>query len=134
MTLMRYNTFNPWRDLDRLFGAVGEERAWRPAFDITETDESYTVTGDLPGLAQKDIEVRVEDRLLTIRGERKAGSGTEGRRYTRLERRHGKFRRAFRLPNDVSEEQVKATYEQGVLVVNLPKQEQADKARVITVN
>ena len=134
MTLMRYNTFNPWRDFDRFLGVLDEARAWKPAIDIAETDESYILTGDLPGLSQKDIEVRVEDGALTIRGERKAEGNGDLPRFRHLERRHGKFRRTFRLPNDVNEEQVEASYEHGVLVVTLPKQEPAETARIITIH
>ena len=134
MTLMRYNTFNPWRDFDRLFGVPGEARAWKPAIDIAETDESYILTGDLPGLSQKDIEVRVEDGTLTIRGERKAEDSGDRPRFRHLERRHGKFRRTFRLPSDVNEDKVGASYEHGVLVVTLPKQEPAETARIITIH
>ena len=134
MTLMRYNTFNPWRDFDRLFGVPHEARAWKPAIDIAETDESYILTGDLPGLSQKDIEVRVEDGTLTIRGERKAEGNGDQSCICHLERRHGKFRRTFRLPNDVNEDKVGASYEHGVLVVTLPKQEPAETARIITIH
>ena len=134
MTLLHHNAFSPWRDIDRLLGARQFHGDWRPAFDITETDDAYTLTGDLPGLAQEDIEVRVEDGILTVRGERNDAENGDQNRYRRVERRHGKFVRAFRLPDDVNEEEVKAAYENGVLVLTLPRQEPVDTARVITVN
>lgn len=134
MTLLRYNAWNPWRDFDRFLGTLHDERHWTPAFDVTETDDAYTLTGDLPGMLQKDIEVRVEDGILTVRGERKTAdnAGQDFRR--RVERRHGNFARTFHLPDNVNEEAVKAAYENGVLVLTLPKQEPIDTARVITVN
>ncbi len=134
MTLLHHNAFNPWRDIDRLFGSLHDDRQWTPAFDIKEADDAYTLAGDLPGLAQKDIEVRVEDSILTVRGERKSADDGDRNSYRRTERRHGKFARAFRLPDDVNEEEMKAAYENGVLVLTLPKQEPVDTARVIAVN
>ncbi len=134
MTLLHHNAFNPWRDFDRLLGARQLQGNWTPAFDITETDDAYKLTGDLPGMPQRDIEVRVEDGILTVRGERKGPENGNLDRHRRIERRHGKFTRAFRLPDDVNEDEVKAAYENGVLVLTLPRQEPVDTARVITVN
>lgn len=134
MTLLHHNAFNPWRDIDRLFGSLQDDGHWTPAFDIKEADDAYTLAGDLPGLAQKDIEVRVEGGILTVRGERKGAEDADGNSYRRAERRHGKFARAFRLPDDVNDEELKAAYENGVLVLTLPKQEPVDTARVIAVN
>ena len=134
MTLLRYNAWNPWRDFDRFLGTPQNERYWTPAFDVTETDDAFTLTGDLPGMHQKDIEVRVEDGILAVRGERKTADNAEQDVRRRIERRRGKFARTFHLPDNVNEEAVKAAYENGVLVLTLPKQEPVDTARVITVN
>ena len=134
MTLLHHKAFNPWSDIDRLFGALQDDGNWVPAFDITETDTAYTLTGDLPGLDQKDIAIRVEDSTLTVCGERKRTGKGDGAQVRRLERPRGKFARAFRLPEDVNEDEVKATYESGVLMLTLPKQEPVDTARVIAVN
>ena len=134
MTLLHHNAFNPWKDIDRLFGARQFHGNWTPAFDIAETDDAYTLTGDLPGLPQKDIDVRVENGILMVRGERQSADKGDTNRHRRIERRQGKFARAFRLPDNVNEEDVKATYENGVLVLTLPKHEPVETARIITVN
>ncbi len=134
MTLLRYNALNPWREFDRFLGTLQDEGHWTPEFDIAETDEAYTLTGDLPGMVQEDIEVRLEDGILTVRGERKGADNGRQNFYRRIERRHGKFARMFHLPDTVNDEGVKATYENGVLVLTLPKQEPVDTSRVITVN
>ena len=93
MTLLHHNTFNPWSDADRLFGTLRNEASWAPAFDIEETDAAYVLRGDIPGMPQKDIEVRIEDGVLSLRGERKPPEAPP--RFSRRERPHGKFLRRF---------------------------------------
>ena len=131
MHLIRHSHFTPWRDLDRFFEAAGEA-AWTPAFDIDETEKTYVLRGDLPGVPQKDIEVRVDEGVLTVRGERKLPEKTD--LFRRLERRSGKFLRRFRLAETIDTENVKASYVDGVLELTLPKQEPVDRSRLIPVN
>ena len=134
MTLLRPNAFNPWRDFDRIFAALDQGGGWVPSFDSKVTDAAYVLTGDLPGMEQKELEVRVEDGVLTVRGERKAPEAGDAVRWHRRERPRGKFARAFRLPEDVNEAEVKATYENGVLELTLPRQEPVDTSRLIPVS
>lgn len=111
-------------------GPIG---ASAPAFDSEETDTAYRLSADLPGMDPKAIEVRVEDGVLTVPGERKLRVRSDKARSYHLERRHGKFERAVRLPDNVKETQVKATYRNGVLELTLPK-DPVDTARLITIN
>ncbi len=132
MTLLHHNTFNPWSDADRLFGTLRNEASWAPAFDIEETDAAYVLRGDIPGMPQKDIEVRIEDGVLSLRGERKPPEAPP--RFSRRERPHGKFLRRFRLPDEVDADGVKASYVDGVLELTLPKREPVDTSRLIPVH
>ena len=132
MTLLHHNVFNPWRDVDRFFGPRRNEAGWAPAFDIGETETAYVLRGDIPGVSHKDIEVRIEDGFLTVRGERKQADGAG--RFSRRERQQGKFERRFQLTDLVDSDGVKASYVDGVLELTLPKQEPEDNSRLIPVN
>lgn len=107
--------------------------AWSPSVDIYETPNELVVKADLPGLQEKDIDVRVEDNLLTIRGERKFEKSVSEDNYLRVERSYGSYSRSFSLPNTVSPEAIKADYTGGVLTVSLPKREES-KPRQVKVN
>ena len=132
MTLLHHNPFNPWRETNRFLAPRSHDAAWIPAFDIEETDAAYVLRGDVPGTSQKDIEIRIEDGVLSVRGERKA-SETD-LRFRRAERLHGGFERRFRVPNEVDADGVKATYTAGVLEITLPKSEAVDASRLIPVS
>ena len=132
MRLTHHTTFNPWREASLLPGPRVRRAAWTPPFDIVETDAAFLVSGDLPGLAQKDIEVRVEDGMLTVRGERKPAEAAE--RFGRRERAHGRFERRFRLSDAVDADAIEASYADGVLVLELPKRQTEDASRLIPVN
>ncbi len=132
MTLLHHKPFNPWWDVDRFFGTRGNEAAWTPAFDVSETETAYVLHGDIPGVSQKNIEVRIEDGLLTVRGERKQSDAPD--RFRRRERRYGKFVRRFRVADTVDAGGVKASYVDGVLELTLPKREPEDNSRLIPVN
>lgn len=126
-------------EMDRLFDGMVEGRgsdrsaSWTPAANLVETDDAYEVTLELPGFDRSDLEVTVDQGVLTLSGRRTADHEQEGRTYHLRERVTGRFRRAFSLPNSVSADDVSATYEQGVLRVHLPKQPEA-KTRKIEVD
>ena len=101
--------------------------------DVRETDEEIVVTASLPGVAPEDIEVTIEDRVLSIRAEPAAEDESEKGSYLVRERRAGSYRRALRLPGSVDAEKVVSGYEHGVLTITLPKREEA-QARRIEVN
>jgi len=107
-----------------------ETRNWSPAVDIHETDDEYVVTADLPGLRKKDIHVNVKDNVLTISGERKAEEKEGKLHYRRTERFYGSFQRCFRLPDQVQEAKIGASFKDGVLTVNLPKAEEVRSKEV----
>ena len=133
MTLLSHTPFNAWRDLATAFAGLPAVDRWVPSFDVQENDSAYVLRGDLPGMSQEEIEVRVDDGFLTVRGERTTGDNTEAGQI-RCERPAGKFERTYRLPEDANESAVTASYANGVLELQVPKQEPVDTARLIPVN
>jgi HSP20 family protein len=109
--------------------------AWAPAVDIYETPNELVVKADLPEVNEKDIDVRVENNLLTIRGERNLEKSVSEENYLRVERTYGSFSRSFSLPNTVNAEAIGAVYKNGTLTVTLPKREESKPRQVkVTVN
>src|SRR6202158_4126765 len=126
--------------LNRAFGDVlqrgGEESnltAWAPSVDIYETEHELVVKADLPEVDPKDLDIRVENNILTIRGERKFEKNVNQDNYLRVERAYGSFARSFTLANTVNAEAIKADYQNGVLTLTIPKKEEA-KLKQIKVN
>lgn len=114
--------------------ANGEgEKSWLPAVDVEERDDAFLVTADLPGLEKDDIDVSLDDGVLTISGERKRETENETEGFKRFERVHGQFSRSFSLPQGVDVEAVGATFDKGVLTLTLPKVEVV-KARKIAIS
>jgi HSP20 family protein len=108
-------------------------RPWTPAVDIVETENEMLLKMDVPDVEQKDIDIRLENDTLTIKGERKFEQQANGKGYHRIERSYGTFARSFTLPNTLETEKVRAEYRNGVLTVTLPKKEVA-KPRSIKVD
>jgi len=144
MSIIRYSPFTDFEgfpagmrlfqdSVNRLFAEPNSHRPWVPAVDIQETDQELVVKADVPDMEMKDIDVRMENGTLTLRGERKFESQKTEGGWHRLERSYGTFERAFTLPETVNPEGVKADYKNGVLTVTLPKKEVA-KPRQIKVN
>lgn len=134
MRLLNTPFFNPWPEADRFLANAWKEDAWHPAFDIQETDAAFVLRGDIPGMDQKDIEVRVDEAVLVVRGERKAGAGEAGEDVrVRRERPQGRFVRRFRLPEDVDAAAIEAAYANGVLELSLPRRKPVDTTRLIPV-
>lgn len=106
----------------------GGEAGWfattNPSVDISETEKAVEVRMDLPGMQPKDIDVKLNNGLLTITGERKEEKEEKGKKFHRVERRAGMFSRSFTLPCRVSETEVAAEYKDGVLTITLPKSEE----------
>jgi len=118
------------------FERTGEESnltAWAPAVDIYETEQELVVKADLPDVDPKDLDIRVENNILTIRGERKFEKKVNEENYLRVERSYGSFARSFTLANTVNSEAIKAEYHNSVLTLNIPKREEA-KPKQIKVN
>ena len=124
------------RLFDESFRTHGEESAfttWAPAVDVYETANELVVKTDLPDLNEKDIDVRVENNLLTIHGERKFDKSVSEENFLRVERAYGSFSRSFSLANSVKTDDIKADYQNGVLTLSLPKREEV-KPKQIKVN
>ena len=126
--------------INRLFSdafdrAEGESNltAWAPAVDISENAHELVVKADLPGIDPKELDIRVENNVLTIRGERKFEKKVDQDNYLRVERTYGSFSRSFALANTVNPEGIKADYQNGVLTLVVPKREEA-KPKQIKVN
>src|SRR5215813_12238592 len=115
---------------------------WAPPVDIFEGEHELVIKADLPDIKPEELDIRVENNILTIRGERKfekvarsagAGEKSEGKNYLRVERSYGSFARSFSLANTVNTEAIKADYKDGVLTLTIPKREEA-KPKQIKVN
>jgi HSP20 family protein len=108
-------------------------RAWAPAVDICENENNLVLKAELPGVDPKDVEVRVEDNTLYLKGERKFEKDTKEENYHRIERSYGSFARSFALPNSIDAEKVAAEYQDGLLTLTLPKREET-KPKTIKIN
>lgn len=108
----------------------GESRFFAPRLDIAETDTSYEVTVELPGMKSEDFNIEFKDGQLWISGERHQESEEKGKTYHRMERRHGQFRRVIALGTDVDVDKVEASYRDGILSLNVPKIPAAQPRRI----
>jgi HSP20 family protein len=107
--------------------------SWAPAVDIYEQNGNIVLKAELPGIDPKDVDVRVENNILTLRGERKLDNEVKRESYHRVERAYGSFTRSFTLPNVVDTEKIKAEYKDGLLRMTLPKKDEA-KPKQISIN
>ncbi len=125
------DSFREFRgELDRIFNTnaaaytdTDTDTEWVPAVDIKEAKDAYEVVADVPGVDPKNIDVSIEDSVLTVKGERKSESKDEGEGFTRTERAYGSFYRRFTLPDTVDAENISAKTEHGVLKLYIPKKE-----------
>ena len=137
MSIIRWD---PFRDLltlrdkmnrlfEETFSLRGEEKdlisgTWTPAVDIYETENAVVLTAELPGMEEKDIQLKIEDNNLVLKGERKFEKETKEENYYRIERAYGSFYRSFTIPTAVDQEKITAEYNNGVLKVTMPKKEE----------
>jgi HSP20 family protein len=117
MSLIKWDPF-------RGFNSAISTTAWNPSVDIFETDNDVIVKAELPGMDPKSIDVRLENNVLLLKGERHFEKETKEENYHRIEREYGSFSRAFSLPMAVKEEKITAEYKDGVLKIVLPKKEE----------
>ena len=140
--------FDPFRDLmnlqermNRMFDesfrgsrTTGDDWAlggsWAPAVDISEHEGNIVLKAELPGIESKDVDIRLENNVLTLRGERKYDNEVKQENYHRVERAYGSFSRSFTLPSVVDQEKIKAEYKDGVLELTLPKREEAKPKQI----
>jgi HSP20 family protein len=104
--------------------------AWAPALDISERKDAYLVTVELPGVEVDDLQITLEDGLLTIQGERHFAQDSSEQQFHRVERRYGAFRRSITLPAHVMADGIEATVDNGVLQIMVPKMEEATPKRI----
>ncbi|MGB5473218.1 MAG: Hsp20/alpha crystallin family protein [Gammaproteobacteria bacterium] len=143
MAMVRYEPINLFdrfnNEINRfLTGTQAQDetvpaRDWMPAVDILEEDSRYVLFADLPGVERSDIDISLEEGVLTIKGERRAESETQADGYRRRERLRGSFLRRFTLPDTVNADSISATMKDGVLQIGIPKQEKP-QPRKITVS
>jgi HSP20 family protein len=104
--------------------------AWAPAVDIYEQEGHIVLKAELPGLDPQNVDIRLENNVLTLRGERKIDNEVKRENYHRVERAYGSFTRSFTLPSVVDQEHIKADYKDGVLKVTLPKRDEAKPKQI----
>ena len=137
---MRVIKWEPFRDVDDMFERVfadtmrrwprtsNDERRvydWAPAADVSETDGEYLIKAELPEVGKDDLNITVQEGVLTLAGERKEEKREDNEKVHRIERFHGSFSRRFTLPDDADEQGIKAESKDGVLVIHIPKQKVA---------
>jgi HSP20 family protein len=139
--LERWDPFNELATLrnrmDRLWSRMTEEEPaladWSPTSDVLETKDDILIKAELPGIEPKDVDVQIENGVLTIQGQRSAEKETEEKGFQRIERTYGTFFRSFILPQNVEVEKIAATFANGLLEVRMPKKEEA-KPKTIKVD
>jgi len=126
--------FNIRNEFDRLLGRSETQvtSGWLPVVDVRETKNEVMLQAELPGIMPEDVDVSVENGVLSISGEKKAEvrEGEEGGDFHLVERRYGRFERRFTLPRSVDAEKVSADFENGILTIMLPKAEKAKPRRI----
>src|SRR5579883_1603542 len=131
LSLDPFNGLRLFEDaVTRLMSEPSAGRPWSPAVDIVETEDGLTLKADLPDVKIEDIDIRVENNTLSIRGNRKFEKDDKAKGYHRIERSYGEFVRSFALPSTVDTEKVTADYKNGVLTISLPKKETAKPRQV----
>jgi HSP20 family protein len=136
MALIRWEPARELRDMNRLFNTLFEPsagavmRRWSPAMDLVETEDNYVLRADLPGVSEGDVKIELDDNVLTISGERKSAHKEAKEGYYRVERAYGSFSRTLKLPEGVDADSISASFDRGVLEVNVPKPEQRKPRRV----
>jgi HSP20 family protein len=127
------------KEMDRLWDSffegrpdrrIREEGEWLPSLDVAETKGDLVVKAELPGMDPKDIEISLSEGVLTIRGEKKQEKEEKEEGYHLIERSYGSFTRSIRLPKDVQNDKINASFKNGVLKVVLPKSEEAKKKEI----
>jgi HSP20 family protein len=141
MAIVRWD---PWREIEdmveRYTRAVGQPRAgsqevvsagdWAPRVDIIETDKAFVIKAEIPEVNKEDVKVTIDNGLLTIRGERKQEKEEKGKKFHRIERSFGIFTRSFTLPDNVDETNIKASFKDGMLNLQILKTEEVKQKAV----
>ncbi len=119
------------KDIDGFRGSAVER--WFPAVDISEDDDQYLISAEVPGMDKDNITVEIKEKTLTIKGEKKTEEKKEGRKYHRVETHYGSFERSFYLPDNIDEESVKASFKNGVLKLSIPKVKEESAVKKVDI-
>ena len=136
MAIIRWDPFREMTSLqsqvNRLADSLwsGRQESWVPAVDVFDTEDSVVLKAELPGMKVDDIQIEVDDNVLTLKGERTFEERVDEERFYRVERRYGAFQRSLALPQGVKADEIQATYEDGVLQVTVPKAEAERPKRI----
>jgi HSP20 family protein len=137
MAIIRWDPFREMTNFEdqfnRLWRGVADgklQESWLPAVDVFDTKEAVVLKAELAGMKPDDIQIEVEDNVLTIKGERRFEEKVEQDRYYRVERRFGSFQRSLALPQGVKADDIQAGYEDGILTVRVPKAEEEKPQRI----
>lgn len=146
MNLVRWT---PFSEMESLFGPLpsvlsnwqrlamgdGKKLEWAPSADISETDKEYVIRAELPAVKKEDIQVSLEEGMITIKGERKQQKEDKSEKFHRMESFYGSFERRFSLPDNVNADAVRCDSKDGILTVHIPKMAESpkQKAKQITV-
>ncbi len=136
MSLIRYNPWEIFDAVERAFvpstaqGEATRPTNWVPVVDIREEDDKYVISADIPGVEPKDIDIQTENKVLTVRGERKTEHEEKEEGYIRRERVSGSFERSFRLPDVADLDKIEAKYENGELHIVVPKRKEATARKI----
>lgn len=142
MKLVRYNPFNElslWNNsFNEIFNNAIPSRQtsslWHPVVDIVDKEDNVVLNVEIPGIDKNDISVNIEDKVLTISGERKFEKKEEKDNFYKTERSYGKFKRAFTLSDDIVTDEVNAEYKDGILIITLKKDKTKEEVKQITIN
>ncbi|MBI3563487.1 MAG: Hsp20/alpha crystallin family protein [Gammaproteobacteria bacterium] len=141
MTLVRYEPWNVLqqfrKEMDRLFDTDTNNgnssvvtSDWSPAVDVKESDDAFTIIADIPGVDPKDIEINMEDGILTIKGQRESEKKEEADGYKRVERSYGSFYRRFSLPDSANPDKINAKSKNGVVEITIAKHEKVQPRKI----
>jgi HSP20 family protein len=136
MAIIRWDPFREMtqvqNQLNRLVDQVwsGRQESWLPAVDVFDNKDAVVLKAELPGMDPGEIQIEVEDNVLTIKGERRFEEKVDDERYYRVERRFGSFQRSLALPQGVKPDEIQANYEDGILIVTVPKVEEEKPRRI----
>jgi HSP20 family protein len=136
MAIVRWDPFREMTQVQSQFNRLidqvwGDRReSWLPAIDVFDTKEAVVLKAELPGMDPDDIQIEVEDNVLTVKGERRFEEEVDEERYYRVERRYGSFQRSIALPQTVKATDISASYEDGILTITVPKVEEQQPKRI----
>lgn len=148
MAITRYRPplarLDPWQELDAfrnrlasffpmpaVTADVGNGFTWNPLMDITENDDALMLTAELPGMDEKDVDIEIENNVLTVRGEKKREHEETDERHHIWERSYGSFERSLALPRAVAADKITAKFDKGVLTVTMPKTKEAKGRKIM---